>query len=81
MAGGFPPTGSRKLMHKLRHLYSKHHVISSSDFVVVVVVVKTLEQKISSCAAKLRKHKTRLMRLWKKLFCQNVLFTVGEGQK
>jgi len=56
-------------MHKLRHLHSKHQVVSVSDF---LVVVETFKQKISSCAAKLRKYKTRLMRQWQnKLFRQN----------
>lgn len=69
LTGGFPPCGGKKLMHKLRHLHSKHHIMSLSDF---SVVVETLKQKISSYAARLRKYKSRLLRQWQnKLFRQN----------
>ena len=56
-------------MHKLRQLHSKHRIASLSGF---SVVIETLKQKISSCAAKLKKYKFRLLRLWQnKLFHQN----------
>ena len=73
LTGGFPPTASgRKLMHKLRQLHSKHRITSLSGF---CVVIETLKQKISSCAAKLSKYKSGLLRLWQnKLFRQNEKF-------
>ena len=69
LAGGFPPTGGKKLMHKLRQLHSKHHITSLIGF---SVVIESLKQKISSYAARLRKYKSRLLRQWQnKLFRQN----------
>ena len=69
VAGGFPPSGSKKFMHKLRQLHSKHCITSLSDF---SVVIETLKQKISGYAARLRKYKSRLLRQWQnKLFRQN----------
>ena len=68
-AGGFPPTGSQKLLHKLRYLHSKYHIRSSFE---VSTVVESLKQSITSCATRLRKYKVRLLRLWQnKLFRQN----------
>ena len=70
VAGGYPPCGSGRLLHLLRHLYSKYNIVSLHDF---VVVVETLKQKVSSYAARLRKYKTRLLRYW-----QNLLFRQNE---
>ena len=70
VAGGYPPQGGRRLLHKLCHLYSKFAIVSDSTF---SVAVETLKQRVSSFATRLRRYKIRLQRYW-----QNTSFQRNE---
>jgi len=61
VAGGFPPSGSPKLLYLLTGLHRKYHVSSACSF---QVAIETLKQKITSYAARLRRYQQRSLRYW-----------------